>query len=671
MATKLAVESLLIALSFLLAFVIRFDGDISSHYLEVYLALTPGLVLIRLLANYAVSRYRSPWRFASICDAAPVLQSTTIGSAVFVAVLLSLRAFHVPRGVLVIEWFLTATLLLVVRAAARVYWSRASVKNRTDGPVRRVLVVGAGDGGSKIVRLMKEDGVARLRPVGFVDDDRRKTNTVILGVRVLGTTEDIPDLVERHHVDQVLIAIPSLPGNRVGEIIRCCSKTKAELTILPPLAQILSHGLSTNRIRKVRVEDLLERTPIQVNMETIARYVAGQRVLVTGAGGSIGSELCRQILSYGPAELILVGHGENSIFWIERELRGDYDCEPKMIIADIKDRNRLETVFRDHRPTVVFHAAAHKHVPLMEANPEEAVKNNIFGTKNLAELSIRHGVRTFVMISTDKAVNPTSVMGASKRVAEMVVQSLAQRIEMARQGKRPLSIWGFETIEPRDAVTTFASVRFGNVLGSRGSVVLTMQHQIERGLPVTVTHPEMVRYFMTIPEAVQLVIQAGAMGRHGEVFVLDMGRPVKIMDLACNLIRLNGLIPEVDIPINVTGIRPGEKLYEEVLTDEEGITATDHDKIRMARPSRIDHESLYHGLRLLTEAVHNNDAEDVKRILARLVPTYGPEGSKRKSVPPVAIAHPQIDRADEPALPTVDDEMRDLNASDVQFRPLR
>jgi FlaA1/EpsC-like NDP-sugar epimerase len=491
--------------------------------------------------------------------------------------------------------------------------------------------VGAGDAGQRIVRQMKEDRAANLVPIGFLDDDPSKLRKLIHGVSVLGPVSSVEAVARDRGADQILIAIPSLSGTGISSIVRACAGARADLTILPTLPQLVGTGLSPQVIRKVSVEDLLERSPIYVDMDVIAAYTTGQRILVTGAGGSIGSELCRQIVAFRPESLVLLGHGENSLYWIEHELRVDYGYRASVVVADVKDRHRLEAVYQKYHPTVVFHAAAHKHVPMMESNPGEAVKNNVFGTRNLAELAMKHGVRKFVFISTDKAVNPTSVMGTTKRVSEMIVQSLAQRVQSARQGCPSSETWAFGDLDPASVATEFTAVRFGNVLGSNGSVIPTMERQIARGGPVTVTHPEMTRFFMTIPEAVQLVIQAGGMGKGGEVFVLDMGQPVRIMDLAWNLVRLSGLVPNVDIKIEVTGMRPGEKLYEEVLTAEEGTTITNHQKIHVAKASPIDHAALRQGLEVLWRAAYDGDADAIRDTLLSLVPTYrrlgrGPAG---------------------------------------------
>jgi len=392
---------------------------------------------------------------------------------------------------------------------------------------------------------------------------------------------------------------------------------------------LINREVGTQMIRKISVEDLMERTPVRVDMESIAGYTSERRILVTGAGGSIGQEICRQLVSVNPAELILLDINENDLYWIDRELKQHADLKYRLVIADIKDRERIRDVFRECRPDVVFHAAAHKHVPLMELNPGEAVKNNVLGTLNLAQMAIEYDVHSFVMISTDKAVNPTSVMGTTKRVAEHIVQSFSQRIKDARQGKQ-VETCGFNGVAPAKAVTRFTAVRFGNVLGSNGSVIPTMQKQIQQGGPVTVTHEEMVRFFMTIPEAVQLVIQAGGLGDGGEIFVLDMGNPVRIMDLAWNLVRLSGYVPNVDIPIQITGIRPGEKLYEEILTAEEGTDVTNHDKIYVARSSEVDHSALWDGIERLSTAAISGDPEIIRDNLQSLVPTY----QRHYTVPP-------------------------------------
>lgn len=631
---KVLLELGVFTLGSFLAFELRFGGRIPSHGIRLWHEFLPLILVLRVASIYAFTRYNLAWRRVEIPDLLLVAAAVTAGSAALVVATYALEVRY-PRGVLLLDWFITMNLSVALRIAARIgaralrTWNER-VRGATGAP-RRVLVVGAGVLGQRVVRAMFDDPSAHLKPVGFADDKSSLWSARIVGVEVLGPISDLPAMIRRHRAEQVLVAIPSLPASRLREIIALVESTPAHLTILPSLPEMIGGQKAVRLIRNIRVEDLLERSPVRVNMDSIAAYLTGQRVLITGAGGSIGSELCRQIVAFNPEELIVVGQGENSVFWIEHELRSDLGFHVRPVIADIKDRVKLETVFREHRPTVVFHAAAHKHVPLMESNPEEAIKNNVFGTRNLAELALEYGVRKFVMISTDKAVNPTSVMGTSKRVAEMLVQSLAQRVDAMHRGDQPGAMLHLNSIHADNPVTEFAAVRFGNVLGSRGSVIPTMQRQIEKGGPVTITHPDMVRFFMTIPEAVQLVIQAGSMSHSGEVFVLDMGKPVRILDLARNLIRLSGFTPDKDIEIKVTGMRPGEKLYEEVLTAEEGVSVTSHEKIFVARPSRIDHEALHRSLERLEFLAQRGDAVSIRECLRQAVPTYNPKAPARQA----------------------------------------
>lgn len=632
--------------AFHLAPLLRFEGRIPETYHYAMSAWLPVLLACRLGANFIVTRYRLQWRSTGLTDLAYLALAAILGSVAFTAMLWHANYTGFGKGVLLLEAFLSLNLMMGTRVGVRVLMGyRARRQARTDSQAKRVLVIGAGRAGERIVRQMKEDVAADLLPIGILDDDPAKLHRMIHGVPVLGTIHEAASIAASRNADQILIAIPSLSGAGIRQIVTACSRARADLTILPSLPQLLTAGFSTKGIRKVKVEDLLERAPVHVDMDAIAAYTTGQRILVTGAGGSIGSELCRQIISLNPESLILLDNAENSLYWVEHELRNDYGFNASMVVADIKDRHRLEDVFRTYRPTVVFHAAAHKHVPMMEANPGEAVKNNVFGTLNLAEVSMEFGVHKFVLISTDKAVNPTSVMGTTKRIGEMVVQSLAQRIEAACRNEASAESWGFELIRPGNVKTTFSAVRFGNVLGSNGSVIPTMERQIAKGGPVTVTHPEMTRFFMTIPEAVQLVIQAGGMGVGSEIFVLDMGKPVRIMDLAWNLVRLSGLVPDVDIKIAVTGTRPGEKLYEEVLTAEEGTNLTHHERIRMAKASAIDHRALGKGLDNLWISAQSGNPEVVKAALQALVPSY-----ERGSAAQPVIASTETIRAAKHAL---------------------
>ncbi|MDM5373086.1 nucleoside-diphosphate sugar epimerase/dehydratase [Bacillus bombysepticus] len=488
--------------------------------------------------------YNKAWEYASIGELKQIFKAITL-SILVTAIVQQIINHDVYVRILVIAWMLHLLLIggsrFVWRMFRDTYITKATDKKRT-------LIIGAGSAGTMVVRQLQHNKEADLYPIAFVDDDRNKQKLEIYNVPVIGTTNHIQEIVEDNNIEHIIIAIPSLNRGQINEIFEKCRKTKAKTQIVPMLEDLLDGKLSVNEFRDVQVEDLLGREPIKLDDAGIGEKIAGKTILVTGAGGSIGSEICRQVMKYKPAKIVLLGHGENSIYNIEMEMRVTYKdtVEITTEIADIQDRHKIFEIMKKHQPYIVYHAAAHKHVPLMERNPEEAVKNNIFGTKNVAEAADTFKVNTFVMVSTDKAVNPTNVMGATKRFAEMIVQHMASV----------------------STNTRFVAVRFGNVLGSRGSVIPLFKKQIQKGGPVTVTHPDMIRYFMTIPEASRLVIQAGTLARGGELFVLDMGDPVKIVDLAKNLITLSGYSIE-EIGIEFTGLRPGEKMYEELLNEGE------------------------------------------------------------------------------------------------------
>jgi FlaA1/EpsC-like NDP-sugar epimerase len=562
---------------------------------------------------YAFKLYNRIWQYASVGELLSILK------AVFVSGTMSYLAAYVAleRAVSISLHLLGFETILLLIGGSRFVWRvvrssvfrKTRVRQRQTRKRRNALIVGAGDCGTMIAKELMYNPTSQMWPVAFIDDDVFKHKLQVLGLPVYGGRDRIPEAVELFQADDIVIAMPSVSKKEISKLIDICKLTKARLKIVPKIGDLIDGNVTIRQMRDVDVEDLLGRDPIRIDLDGVADYVENKTVLVTGAGGSIGSELCRQIASFRPKQLLLLGHGENSIYAIEDELKRAFPglrLEP--LIADIQDRSRIDAVFREFRPHVVFHAAAHKHVPLMERNPQEAVKNNVFGTKNVADAADRYGTERFVLISTDKAVNPTSVMGATKRIAEMYIQSL-----------NPTSS------------TVFAAVRFGNVLGSRGSVIPRFKEQIARGGPVTVTHPDMIRYFMTIPEAVQLVIQAGALAKGGEVFVLDMGEPVKILDLAKDLIRLSGFEPFVDIDIQYTGIRPGEKLYEELLTSEEGLTATKHDRIFVGRSMMINRNELVRDIERL-ENILNTSNENIVRCLQNVVPTYrnGDSANRKK-----------------------------------------
>ncbi len=560
---QLLIDLVLVGLANFIAFLLKYNPEqLQGAHFARAMVLLPLLVGFRLTALWLFSLYRIRWRYMSVYDLKLVAGATTLSSLAFYGVLWLLGRGGQGAyswGMQIVDWVLNVCLLSGVRIAYRQLSDRSLIIGGIDSvkPRQRALIVGAGDAGEATARELLRRPQEGLVPIGFIDDDPQKKRLRIHGLPVLGSTHDIVRLTEQHSPDLILIAIPSASGKVLRDIVARCESATARLCIIPALPDVLAQGgTRLGPVRSINIEDLLRRAPVSTDMRGIAEYISGQRVLITGAGGSIGSELCRQIAALNPARLLILGRGENSIFEIEQELIRDFGIAPTAIIADVKDRDRIEEVFLHERPSVVFHAAAHKHVPLMEANPAEAIKNNVLGTKNVAEIAAACGVRKFLYVSTDKAVNPTSVMGATKRIGERIIRSLAQSSQ-----------------------TEFAVVRFGNVLGSRGSVIPTMRKQIERGGPVTVTDPNMTRYFMTIPEAVQLILQAGALGRRGDIYLLDMGEPVRILDLARDLIRLSGLRPDVDIKIEFTGARPGEKIEEELLYDEEERRPTPHPKI--------------------------------------------------------------------------------------------
>ncbi|MEK6518577.1 nucleoside-diphosphate sugar epimerase/dehydratase [Bacillus thuringiensis] len=511
--------------------------------------------------------YNKAWEYASIGELKQIFKAITL-SILVTAIVQQIINHDIYVRILAIAWMLHLLLIggsrFVWRMFRDTYITKATDKKRT-------LIIGAGSAGTMVVRQLQHNKEADLYPIAFVDDDRNKQKLEIYNVPVVGTTNHIQEIVEDNDIEHIIIAIPSLNRGQINEIFEKCRKTKAKTQIVPMLEDLLDGKLSVNEFRDVQVEDLLGREPIKLDDAGIGEKITGKTILVTGAGGSIGSEICRQVMKYKPAKIVLLGHGENSIYNIEMEMRVTYkdSVEITTEIADVQDRHKIFEIMKKHQPYIVYHAAAHKHVPLMERNPEEAVKNNIFGTKNVAEAADTFKVNTFVMVSTDKAVNPTNVMGATKRFAEMIVQHMASV----------------------STGTRFVAVRFGNVLGSRGSVIPLFKKQIQKGGPVTVTHPDMIRYFMTIPEASRLVIQAGTLAKGGELFVLDMGDPVKIVDLAKNLITLSGYSIE-EIGIEFTGLRPGEKMYEELLNEGEIHPEQIFPKIHIGKAVLIDQSIL-------------------------------------------------------------------------------
>lgn len=596
-------DIVLLTISFFCAYLIRFDLDFDAIE-KIYIIRMPMLLIISLSMKITVftffKLYKSLWKYAGVYE----LVSIFLASALTNGVLFVYIAFVnrlAPRSIFVITGMLDVLLIggsrLVYRLYDRLVLGRV---NKMDN-VKRVLIVGAGDAGAMITKEMELHPELNYRAIAFLDDNDYKKGKKINGIPVLGGIKDVADVVDRKNIDEIIIAIPSAKPSILNRIYEQCVKTKRKVKILPSMSQLIDESIMLKRIKDVDIEDLLGREPVVVDLEGIAGYLSGKVVMVTGGGGSIGSELCRQISSFGPKKLVMLDNYENGLHDIFVELTRKYpELDIIPVIANIREMDRLKEIFDEYRPNIVFHAAAHKHVPLMENNPEEAIKNNVFGTWNVAHCADMYNTDRFVLISTDKAVNPTNVMGATKRIAEMIIQALDKKSK-----------------------TEFVAVRFGNVLGSNGSVIPLFKKQIEQGGPVTVTHPDVTRFFMTIPEAVQLVIQAGAMAEGGEIFVLDMGEPVKILDLAKNLIRLSGFEPYEDIDIEITGLRPGEKLYEELLLNEEGLKATKHNKIFIAKPLHIDYELLERELEILKQKVYkSSDSQELKEYVKVIVPTY-------------------------------------------------
>ncbi|RPF54198.1 nucleoside-diphosphate sugar epimerase/dehydratase [Aquisalibacillus elongatus] len=547
----MAIRYRLLVLILLDSFIVMTAIYLSSYLLydtffireeTLYLSSITLLVSHHIFAVF-YGLYQKAWEYASIGELQAIFNAVTLS-----ILLTGFAQYYIFDGMLLRALLVTWMLHILLIGGSRFSWRIVRdqlFSNRKNQ--KRTLIIGAGDAGSMVARQLFNNNDSELRPVAFIDDDPKKKNLQLYGVKVVGTSEIIEKVIERYRIEHVIIAIPSLEKSELNQIFDKCSKTEAKTQILPKIEDIMTGKVSVNQFRDVQVEDLLGRDPISLDLQTVSESITNQTVLVTGAGGSIGSEICRQIAKFDPAKLVLLGHGENSIYQIDMELKNRHGDQFEIIpvIADVQDRERIHDVLNTYTPDVIYHAAAHKHVPLMEVNPKEAIKNNVFGTINVADAADVIGVKTFVLVSTDKAVNPTNIMGATKRLAEMVVQSKAAKSN-----------------------TKFVAVRFGNVLGSRGSVIPLFKRQIQMGGPVTVTDPEMTRYFMTIPEASRLVIQAGSLARGGEIFVLDMGEPVKIVELAENLIRLSGYKLE-EIGIEFTGKRPGEKMYEELLGEDE------------------------------------------------------------------------------------------------------
>ena len=589
----LLIDAIILSVVPIIAMLLRFEGTIPDNEFITFRACLPWMVLISLAIFYFYGMYHRIWHYARMRDLVAIIGAVSLSqAAIFITTVM--LAIPVSRSILILTWLLS---ICAIGASRLMFKINLDIVTESKGHKQNMLIVGAGDAGAMLVRELEQNAAATTNIIGFVDDDEKKKNSRLAGFPVLGNINELPQMVKANKIDEIVIAIPSADGDTIRHIDSQCRKTGAKVRIMPGIYEMVTNDIGMGEMREIRLEDLLRRDPIHLDFAKITNYIAGKTVLITGAGGSIGSEISRQISRVGAKEIILLGRGENSIYEIHQELIRKFpEQNYHTVIANITDKERMARIFQRFQPQVVFHAAAHKHVPLMEIQPDEAIRNNVFGTQNVAELADVNHAEIFVLISTDKAVNPTSVMGATKRTAELVLQEINQHSN-----------------------TKFVTVRFGNVLGSRGSVVPLFEKQIAAGGPVTVTHKDMTRFFMTIPEAVQLVLQAGSQAEGGEVFLFDMGKPVKIKDMAEDLIRLHGFTPGKDIQITYTGLRPGEKLYEELLTSEEGTTSTKHKKIFKAQIQPLDEQDLKTSLQTLKETT---DKQTILKTLKHMIPTY-------------------------------------------------
>ena len=606
-AILLSVDICCILIAFLLS--LRLIGNNSRIGLN-NIIIPLGICIVLHICMFMKSGcYSSLWRYAGDEEILSIIMSSAIYTIISIIAHKILRYNYSILFYLVYGIFIAASTIgvrLCYRSGRRLA-NRGYIEEES-----RVLLVGAGTAGHVVINEIKRNPQMKKKIVGLLDDDINKVGRRIHNIKILGTTDDVQQIVNQHHIDEIIITMANVSKEEKKAIIEKCQQTKCKLKTLPGMYEIIDGKVDIKKIRDVEIEDLLGREPIKTNLKEISDYVENKVVLVTGGGGSIGSELCRQIATFNPKHLIIVDNYENNAYAIQQELIRKYGNTLNLstIIASIREEVRMEEIFKEYRPEVVFHAAAHKHVPLMENAPSEAIKNNIFGTYKVASLADKYKVKRFVLISTDKAVNPTNIMGATKRAAEMIIQTINEKSD-----------------------TEFVAVRFGNVLGSNGSVIPLFKNQILEGGPVTITHPDIIRYFMTIPEAVGLVIQAGAMAKGGEIFILDMGEPVKIVDLANNLIKLSGFEPGEDIKIEFTGLRPGEKLYEELLMSEEGLTSTENKKIFIGKPVKFSTEKVKKHLEVLRNIVDNEEVELIDSVMREFVTTYiRPEDANKKEV---------------------------------------
>lgn len=597
----LVLDFVLINFSLLMAYLLRFElnyKNIPDRFLNEIPQLILIVTVVKIVSFFIFKLYSSLWRYAGIYELVNIVIASFASNTVMIGYVF-LSSTPIPRSIFIITFFIDVFVIGGVRFGYRIFRRMIRGDFLHIRNTKKILIIGAGDAGAALINEYRLHPELKCTPVALIDDSPGIQGKKLNGITVVGTRNNIVQTADEKDIDEIIIAIPAATTKTINDIFTICSNTRCKVKILPSLSQIIDETVLIQRIRDVNIEDLLQRKPVALDLEEVSSYLTGKNILVTGGGGSIGSELCRQIAAFSPRQLIILDNYENTAYDIQNELMANYpEMDMVTVIANIREKARMENVFKYYKPDIIFHTAAHKHVPLMEANPTEAIKNNIFGTLNVAECADKFGAKRFVMISTDKAVNPTNIMGATKRVAEMIIQAFSKHSK-----------------------TEFVAVRFGNVLGSNGSVIPLFKKQIEQGGPVTVTDPEIIRYFMTIPEAVQLVLQAGAMAKGGEIFVLDMGEPVKIYDLARNLIKLSGFEPDVDIKIEFTGLRPGEKLYEELLLAEEGIEATKNNKIYVAKPLHTDLAILRREIECLRDIIINN-ADQVRDYMKVIVPNY-------------------------------------------------
>ncbi|MDM0980394.1 polysaccharide biosynthesis protein [Clostridium perfringens] len=623
----MSLDTLIIVNSYILAFIIRFNFDFIMDKRNELILFLPVIVIIYLIMLSIFKMYKSIWTIVGIDEVAFGLIACLIATGIILITSTIISSiYYIDHVTVLLAGLFIMIFTIGIRVSFRIYrrmisHGRVLLNSSNISNLEKILIIGAGSCGQLIIEEIRKQNPIKQKVIGVIDDNPSKIGTYLRGIKILGNRNKIIEISEEKNVDLILIAMPSVDGKTKKEIIEICQSTRAKVKIIPGMYELIGGKVSLNRMRDIDLRDLLGREEVILDKKGIKDYIENKVVMVTGGGGSIGSELCRQIAKFSPKLLLILDIYENNAYELENEIISNFkNLKEKVLIASVREEKRLENIFNEYKPQVIFHAAAHKHVPLMERNPEEAIKNNVIGTLNVAECAHKYGAERFVLISTDKAVNPTNVMGASKRMCEMIIQAI-----------------------DKNSNTEFVAVRFGNVLGSNGSVIPLFKKQIAKGGPVTLTHKKITRYFMLIPEAAQLVLQAGAYAKGGEIFVLDMGNPVLIYDLAKDLIKLSGFEPEIDIKIEITGLRPGEKLYEELLMDEEGLRKTSHEKIFIAKPGEYDFEMLKLGVNALKKIANLGDVETLKTALQFIVKTYKRLDTENNSVFNEVALHESIE----------------------------